>query len=108
MSTVPIQLNSAAYAHLEQASCDLAGLHGDLARWNHTRLQPSTPSQTWDEDLKTEHFMRWQEGCWVEALRKLVVDEAAAAPTDPDAFIAWFEALKAGGPGQYDPLFDWL
>ena len=33
---------------------------------------------------------------------------AAEAPTDPDGFIAWFEELKATGPGQGDPLFPWL
>ena len=37
-----------------------------------------------------------------------VAEEAAAAPTDVEGFIAWFEELKASGPGQYDALFPWL
>ena len=33
---------------------------------------------------------------------------AALAPTDPDAFVAWFEDLKQTGAGQGDALFPWL
>ncbi len=97
-----------AFPALFAASCDLEGLHQDLARWNHARLGPASPTDTWEEDLKTEHFMRWREGQWVEAFRAMVAEEAAQAPADPEAFIAWFEGLKETGPGQYDPLFDWL
>jgi hypothetical protein len=32
----------------------------------------------------------------------------AAVPADAEGFVAWFEGLKATGPGQGDPLFDWL
>ena len=49
-----------------------------------------------------------QEGEFLDALRVEVLDEAADAPTDPDGFIAWFEALRDRGPGQQDPLFPWL
>jgi hypothetical protein len=48
------------------------------------------------------------EGDFLEALRAEVVDEASRVPTDPDGFIAWFEALRETGPGQGDPLFPWL
>jgi len=48
------------------------------------------------------------EGGFLEELRAEVADTAAAAPTDPDGFIAWFEELKQSGPGQDDPLFPWL
>ena len=34
--------------------------------------------------------------------------EAANAPSDPCAFMAWFEQLCETGPGQRDPLFPWL
>jgi hypothetical protein len=37
-----------------------------------------------------------------------VREEAAAAPTDADGFVDWFEALEEKGPGQHDRLFDWL
>jgi hypothetical protein len=48
------------------------------------------------------------EGEYLEALRAMVRSQAMLAPQDPDGFIAWFEGLKEGGPGQNDPLFPWL
>jgi len=90
------------------AICDPERLHRDLAHWNYRRLAPSAPVADWAEDLDEEHRMRWLEGVWVEALRAEVADAAAAAPTEAAAFVAWFEALVHNGPGQNDPLFDWL
>ena len=52
-------------------------------------------------------MMRLELG-FLEDLRAEIADEAAEAPTDPDGFIAWFEALEQNGPGQHDRLFDWL
>ena len=52
--------------------------------------------------------MRRLEGEFLDSLRSDVAREAAAVPTDADGFIAWFEALRAHGPGQHDPLFPWL
>ena len=52
--------------------------------------------------------MQRQEGNFLEELRAEVADEAAAVPTEVDAFIAWFEGLKGTGPGEDDPLFPWL
>jgi hypothetical protein len=83
-------------------------LHRRLARWNHKRLNPGLPGPGWTDDLREEHEMRLLEGVWVEAFRAEIADQVATVPTEPDRFIAWFEALKADGPGQGDPLFDWL
>jgi len=44
----------------------------------------------------------------VEAFRAEIASRADEAPDDVEGFIAWFEGLKATGPGQDDPLFDWL
>ncbi|OYW90775.1 MAG: hypothetical protein B7Z13_14110 [Caulobacterales bacterium 32-67-6] len=52
--------------------------------------------------------MQQKEGEFIEAFRARVQSEVARVPTDPEGFIAWFEALKDSGPGQWDPLFDWL
>jgi hypothetical protein len=52
--------------------------------------------------------MQRLEGGFMEELRAEVADEAAAAPTDVDGFIAWFEGLKGTGPGENDSLFPWL
>jgi hypothetical protein len=79
-----------------------------LSHWNHQRLAPRLPGADWREELEREHEMRWIEMAFLETLREEVAGEAATAPTDPDGFIAWFEALEAKGPGQHDPLFDWI
>jgi hypothetical protein len=59
-------------------------------------------------DLDEELRMRRMEGAFLEELRAEIAPRAAQAPQDVDGFIAWFEDLKATGPGQNDPLFPWL
>ena len=90
------------------ASNDPEALHCDLARWNHRRLRPSLPTETWAQELSEEHEMRRLEALWVESLREEVIDRALEAPSDPEGFVAWFAALKQTGPGQNDPLFPWI
>ncbi len=103
------------------ASRPLAGAHGDsasqfltdsfqrgLAHWNRERLQPSFPATDWQKTLERDTRMLRLEGGFVEELRGEVDAAAAQAPTDPEGFIAWFEALKQTGPGQGDPLFPWI
>lgn len=85
-----------------------AALHRALAHWNHRRLAPSAPDDTWLDDLDEERRMRQLEGEWVESLRREVSGRAALAPTDVDGFTEWFLELKRTGPGQGDLLFDWL
>jgi hypothetical protein len=92
----------------ERALREPEALHRRLAHWNRRRLAPGLPDEDWRADLHEEHAMRLLEGAWVEACRADVADEVAKVPTDPDGFIAWFEALKVDGPGQGDPLFPWL
>jgi hypothetical protein len=48
------------------------------------------------------------EGKFLEQLRTQVAPAADDVPQEADAFIAWFEALERHGPGQHDPLFEWL
>ncbi len=79
-----------------------------LARWNRARLAPGFPDDTWPSSEERDGRMRRHEGRFLDALRADVADAAADAPTDPDGFIAWFEALRDHGPGQGDPLFPWL
>ncbi|MBS0332479.1 MAG: iron-containing redox enzyme family protein [Proteobacteria bacterium] len=87
---------------------DPVSVHRRLARWNHRRLAPASPHEGWAEELSEEHRMRRLEGAWVEAMRAEVAEAAAEAPQDEEGFVRWFEGLKSDGPGQYDPLFDWL
>ncbi len=79
-----------------------------LAEWNHRRLAPQLPSDDWQQQLDDDTRMLRLEGGFMESLRAEVTERAAAAPTDPQGFIAWFEALKENGPGQNDPLFPWI
>lgn len=87
---------------------DAEALHRGLAHWNHRRLAPTTPSDDWREILDEDLRMQRIEGTFIEQFRAHVAPLVEDVPTDPDGFIAWFEALKAHGPGQWDPLFDWL
>ena len=79
-----------------------------LARWNRARLAPGFPDADWPGAEALDSRMRRQEGAFLDALRSAVAAEAAAVPTDPQGFVAWFEALRDEGPGQDDPLFPWL
>jgi hypothetical protein len=79
-----------------------------LAHWNRERLQPQFPAGNWQQQLERDTRMRRLERGFIEELRAEVAVDAAQAPTDPDAFMAWFENLKEIGPGQGDPLFPWL
>ncbi len=87
---------------------DADALHKGLARWNHRRLSPQAPSETWREELDEERRMKGLEAEFVEAFRSHIAPLVEAVPADAEAFVAWFETLKAHGPGQWDPLFDWL
>ena len=79
-----------------------------LAHWNQERLEPRLPDENWLEVLDTNQEMLELEAEFLESLRAEVSADAAAAPSEPEAFVAWFEALEDNGPGQHDPLFDWL
>ncbi|HEX8444127.1 MAG TPA: iron-containing redox enzyme family protein [Allosphingosinicella sp.] len=79
-----------------------------LAHWNHERLSPCFPDADWQKRLDRDTRMLRLEGAFIEELRAEVANEAAAAPTDVEGFIAWFEALQESGPGQGDPLFPWI
>lgn len=83
-------------------------LHQRLARWNRSRLAVAKPHEGWREELRADAEMRLLEGELVESFRAQVAERAAEAPTDPDAFIAWFDTLEQSAPGQNDALFPWL
>jgi hypothetical protein len=79
-----------------------------LAHWNRERLAPQFPADNWQEQLTGDLAFQRLEGGFVEELRAQVAEDAAQAPDDVDGFVAWFEDLESVGPGQHDPLFDWL
>ena len=83
-------------------------LHRKLALFNQRRLRPALPHERWRDDLAAELDLRVLEGDFVERERATIAAEAAQAPADPAAFLAWFEDLRSTGPGQGDRLFPWL
>jgi hypothetical protein len=89
-------------------AADPAAFHRRLSYFNRHRLAVALPHDGWQDDIAHELEMRLAEGEWIEAERGAIADWAAEAPTDPDAFVAWFEALMENGPGQGDALFPWL
>jgi hypothetical protein len=83
-------------------------LQRQLAGWNRRRLALQPPTANWRDLLEADSDMRVLEGAYVEQARMAQAERAAEAPTEPDAFVAWFGALERNGPGQRDPLFPWL
>jgi hypothetical protein len=79
-----------------------------LNRLNSLRLNPTLPSPHWEDQLSEMARLTIVEGKFLESRRQAIAARAAAAPTDPENFIGWFELLKEDGPGQNDPLFPWL
>lgn len=79
-----------------------------LTKYNADRFRPALPEEAPRGELAREHAVASAEIAFIEAQRKELARLAARIPSDPDRFIAWFEELKATGPGQGDPLFPWL
>ena len=79
-----------------------------LVRFNTQRLCPSIPRTDWREALDEERTLRALELEFIEGERARAVTLAREAPPEPEAFVAWFEALERTGPGQHDPLFPYL
>ena len=79
-----------------------------LAHFNAVRFQPQLPDDIGSNQLENEYNVSTAEIAFIEALRKEIAPLADAIPSDPRAFIDWFESLKENGPGQGDPLFSWL
>jgi hypothetical protein len=79
-----------------------------LTNYNADRFRPAFPEEAPRGELAREHAVASAEVAFIEAQRKELARFAARIPSDLDRFIAWFEELKASGPGQGDPLFPWL
>ena len=90
------------------AGRDEAAAHRRLARYNQARLRPGLPADGWAEELCDELEMRVLEGRLVEDQRRALGPLLSQVPAEPVAFMDWFESLRETGPGQNDPLFDWL
>jgi hypothetical protein len=85
-----------------------ADLQRTLNVANRWRLRPTANADDGDEQEYGERVHRDRELRFVEEELQGVRERAASAPVEADAFITWYEALEQTGPGQHDPLFDWL
>ena len=80
----------------------------DLARWNRDRLAPRFPTADWRSEVHADAQMEERQLHFLQFLHAEVAARDAQVPTQPAAFIAWFEELERTGPGQHDVLFPWL
>lgn len=87
---------------------DAPGFQLRLTRFNHKRLRPEPDSSGWESHLAEEIRMRHLEGLYMEHLRAEIAPWMQGVPTQPAAFMDWFDDLRHDGPGQGDPLFPWL
>jgi len=83
-------------------------LHRTLAHWRRKSLAPGLPGADWRAGIAEDAAMLEAEGAFLEGFRAEITPLAEQAPSERAAFMAWFEGLKETGPGQYDPLFEWL
>ncbi len=83
-------------------------LHHELQLLNELRLRPELDDPYWYDDLQVENQRRLLEDEFLAASRAAESALARTAPTQADDFVAWFEALRAHGPGQHDRLFPYL
>src|SRR5215212_7325680 len=79
-----------------------------LAKYNADRFRPALPDEASRNELAREQAVARAEIGFIEAQRGAIAALTNDIPDGPDEFIAWFEELKATGPGQGDPLFPWL
>jgi hypothetical protein len=82
--------------------------HRRLAAFNRRRFAPALPDEGWQDGTAELAALAEEEHGFLEGLRAEIAEAAATVPTDPERFLAWFEALKGNGPGQGDVLFPWL
>lgn len=82
--------------------------HLALAAANRKRLAPTCADPDWRASLDEDRAWRLLEGEFLEAEQRVIAARAATAPTTPNEFVAWFEALRTNGPGQHDSIFPWL
>ena len=80
----------------------------ELTKYNHCRLEGGFPTSGWRDDVRLQTQVLLAEGQFLEAVRQAIRPLAQNIPTEPKAFIDWYEGLKVTGPGQGDSLFPWL
>lgn len=107
LSVVPSAPSRVSLPARPRASRDPKELHRALSAFNERRLRPGFPDDA-AITLEEEIAMRAKETAFVEEERRAIAHLAVAAPSEPEAFVRWFEDLKGKGPGEGHALFPWL
>lgn len=79
-----------------------------LSHFNRERLAPGLGEQADAQATAAQQQALEYERRFVIAARAAIASMLTNVPTEPDAFVTWFERLQQCGPGQNDPLFPWL
>ena len=87
---------------------EVDSFHRGLAAFNQRRLTPTSGETEWQRELGDDHAWRLREGRFVATEQQVIASKAAAVPVDPDAFVAWFEALAEDEHDEPDFLLPWL
>lgn len=82
--------------------------HIRIARHLYRRLTPARDDHFDEPDFMHDDGSLGELQAFLRCERDRLAPRWQAAPTDADAFVAWFEELIETGPGQGDPLFPWL
>ena len=80
----------------------------ELTKYNHCRFEGGFPETGWRDTITFQSRVVIAEGEFLEAIRNAIRPLARTIPSEPQAFIRWYEQLKIDGPGQGDPIFPWL
>ncbi len=80
-------------------------IHRHLARANASRFAPRRTAGDFDAELEHEAAMRRTERTFVEAERAAIKAQACTVPSEPTAFIAWFESIAASYNSACEALF---
>lgn len=97
-----------AFARPQSVDNDLAVTQRRLLRFNRRRLRPSLTTDDWDQALRSDLQLSLLEGQFIEGERRALQPMLVNVPSDTEGFMRWFQGLLDSGPGQYDPLFEWL
>lgn len=103
-----MSIQGSSLGHARPTGAPQHALQLALTELNRQRLCPATPSDDWVDQLFGSTDLALREGRFLEEERKRIAARAAQAPADPAGFVRWFEALRENGPGQFDPIFDYL
>ena len=98
---------SSVSSHAWRFRIERERFHVALSYLNRTRLLPATPRKDFPLTLERMRDLVLAERRFLESERHEVSVAARSVPKDPALFAGWFEDIR-NGPGQFDPLFDYI